>query len=558
MRPLMPRERNDAPSISRQGALSTMMEALSDRIVFRSHHVRQPAFVGEDELNQQAIEQILHLSCAKDTFEVLEDQRRALSAGVTWRRRRLAWVDKNSGEDQGLCVNEVRIRPDAEGRVHPHVAMASPGLVDFEAIENAYWQTTWASGAIRHQKGIKKSRLFVNMRALTCARMGAPRGPWEDLAVLQQRMDQGEWTDDLIDLIPALQPTLRHERMDELDVARYLPAIPPSWCVQADETILAATNGAFFLNFPEEYEDGVSALHQPVGALYADNVLHMPPWIERPCAVEWIDNVRRIELLGPQNLALAVDGAPAYHLQLGIVDDRAPATVWRRFDGPMPVCVEDDAADLVFSGAGLVTVAAPGAHQPPLGGAIVRLVGQIADPWRPLIDNPMGMPYPRWELRLQTSRDVPLDWVMAAGPRLIHDGHVLNESGIFQPLMSGEFRRNGPPPSRFPYDALKTRAPRTALGLTRGDEWVLLVVDGRADMAHSVGCTLEELARLMQMTGCYHAMGLDGGGSSVMAIEGVGQLDQLQPGLASTVVNIPSDPGNRERIVPVTLSVIAT
>lgn len=509
--------------------------------------------------DQAAVEQILRTRLGKDSFGVVEDRSHVVADGMVWRRRRLAWEHAESGDPQGLCVNEIRLAPASAARIHPRVAMAAPGLVDFDAIEHAYWQTCWAGGALRSERGKRESRLFVNMRELTCARSGAPRGPWEDLHALEDHIAKGKWHDDLVDLIPALQPTVRREGDTELRVARYLPAFPASSTVQAEDRVLAATNAGYFLNFPEEYEDGVSALHQPVGALYSDGVMHMPPWIERPCAVEWIDGRRAIELLGPEDLVLTVnDGEPLPLAKGTSADASAAATVWRAFDGAMPApvaCVLS--ADLVFSGAGLVAVVEPGTRTPPLGGAIVRLVGEAAAPWRPWIEAPRGSAFPSWRLDLLTSRREGLLWVLASGPKLVIEGRVLDEAGIFGPLAAGEFRPNGPPPTRFPYDATKTRAPRTAIGLTRDEDWVLAVVDGRSDMAHSVGATLEELGRLMAKLGCVSAMNLDGGGSSAMTLEGVGRLDQLKPGLAQGLVNIPSDPGNRERIVPVAITIVS-
>ncbi len=508
------------------------------------------------ELDQHAVECVLGIQAAKDTFEQLEDRDHSPADGVIWRRRRVAWDNPGTNELSGLCVNELRISPGAAGHIRPRVAMAAPGLVDFEAIENAYWQTYWAGGALRLERGQKESRLFVNLRELTCSRSGAPRGPWEDLTELTRRIEGGEWKDEYTDLIPALQPTLRRDGESPLRIARYLPAFHPSWTVQAEEQVLAATNAGYFLNFPEEYEDGVSALHQPIGALYSDGVLHMPPWIERPCVVEWLDGRRSIELLGPGDLVLTVDEFEPMPLGRDTLSDRR-AFAWRAFDGPLPAPPKGvSTADVVFSGSGLVAVVEPGTRQPPLGGAIVRVTGEAALPWRRWIENPGAGPFPNWRLDIATSRREQPSFILASGPKLLLDGRVLSEDQMFNPLAAGEFRPDGPPPTRFPYDASRTRAPRTALGLTRDEDWVLVVVDGRSDMAHSVGCTLEELARLMAHLGCRSALNLDGGGSSVMAVEGVGRLDQLKPGLAQGVVNIPSDPGNRERVVPVALNVV--
>jgi hypothetical protein len=529
--------------------------------IIRPRRSRRSLALGSNVFEQGSIEQIYQISVAKDSFECVEDTRHELTSGAGWRRRRFTWgFISSEGEPpqaSGLCINEVRVERGKLGRMEPDVAMASPGLVDFDSIENAYWQTVWASGALRVERGKRESRLFVNMRNLTSSRSGAPRGPWEDLAFLQKRVEAGEWSEERIDLIPTMDPALRKIEGTHLKVARYLPAYPPSWCVQAHPQVLAATNGGYFLNFPEEYEDEVSALHQPVGALYAKGQLHMPPWVERPCAVEWRDGTRDFLFLGPRHLALIVNGGHPISLISGMEDPQAIAQVWRRWDEGMPLPpATERVVDLVFCGSGLASVTLPGESLPPFGGAIVRLFGQHADPWLAWLQSPATAPFPSWDLVLQTGRTSPVVWAVASGPMLVLDGKALQESEIFHALACGEFRPDGPAPTRFPYDATRTRAPRTALGLDEEDRWVLVVVDGRTDPVHSVGATLEELARLMRHLGCRKALNLDGGGSSTMCIEGVSQLDQLRPGLTSTVVNIPSDHGHRERIVPVALTVV--
>jgi len=541
--------------------MAAMTTVTNSEVLLRLRRLRRHLALGSNVLDQDSIEQIYAIGITKDSFEQGEDVSRPLIDGVTWRRRRVTWQTAGLSEENatscGLCVNEVRVERDSAARVVPDVAMASPGLVDFDSIENAYWQTVWASGALRVARGRKESRLFVNMRNLTCSRSGAPRGPWEDLAFLQQRVAAGEWSEERLDLIPTMDPVLRRFEGSPLQVARYLPAYPPSWCVQAHPHVLAATNGGYFLNFPEEYEDDLSALHQPVGALYSRGQLHMPPWVERPCAMEWADGHRDFMMLGPRHLALRINDSEPVGLVTGVDDLQSAAQVWRRWDGEMPApSAKDRVVDLVFSGTGLASVCLPGEALPPLGGAIVRLFEHLADPWLNWLQGPANAPFPTWELLLRTGRSAPLEWAFASGPLLVMDGRALTEEAIFHPLACGEFRPDGPAPTRFPYDATVTRAPRTALGLDANDAWVLVVVDGRADPAHSVGATLEELARLMLHLGCRKALNLDGGGSSTMSIEGVGQLDQLRPGLTTTVVNIPSDAGHRERIVPVALTVV--
>jgi hypothetical protein len=73
--------------------------------------------------------------------------------------------------------------------------------------------------------------------------------------------------------------------------------------------------------------------------------------------------------------------------------------------------------------------------------------------------------------------------------------------------------------------------PRTAIGINQNARYVyLMVIDGRET---SIGATFSQTADLLLSHGVYHAMALDGGGSSTMVIEGVNRL----PHLLNTPVN---------------------
>lgn len=110
-----------------------------------------------------------------------------------------------------------------------------------------------------------------------------------------------------------------------------------------------------------------------------------------------------------------------------------------------------------------------------------------------------------------------IDHILAGGPRLLAQG---------QPSLTTV-------DERFQPDVAVGRAPRTAVGITPQGGVILLVADGRQPR-HSVGLTLPETADVMQELGATEALNLDGGGSSVMVIDGL-------------VVNRPSD--GRERPV---------
>ncbi|MBR5236584.1 MAG: phosphodiester glycosidase family protein [Clostridia bacterium] len=84
--------------------------------------------------------------------------------------------------------------------------------------------------------------------------------------------------------------------------------------------------------------------------------------------------------------------------------------------------------------------------------------------------------------------------------------------------------------------------PRSAVGVDRsGTTLTLVAVDGRRSAA--TGMTMTQLGYLMAELGCYNAMNLDGGGSTLMTVK---QDDGSQK-----VVNTPSDGGKR----PVTNSI---
>lgn len=82
------------------------------------------------------------------------------------------------------------------------------------------------------------------------------------------------------------------------------------------------------------------------------------------------------------------------------------------------------------------------------------------------------------------------------------------------------------------------RAPRTAIGVRKNQDVILVVVDGRSNS--SCGMTLQELAAFMVRLGAKEALNFDGGGSSEMVLKG-------------NIVNKPSD--GKERLVSMGLGV---
>lgn len=90
--------------------------------------------------------------------------------------------------------------------------------------------------------------------------------------------------------------------------------------------------------------------------------------------------------------------------------------------------------------------------------------------------------------------------IISGGPYLLKDGTVFVDA-TSQKLNS-----------------ITGRNPRTAIGYTKENVMLMVTVDGRKE--GSSGVTLKELANLMQDLGCYEAINLDGGSSTVMYVDG--------------------------------------
>jgi hypothetical protein len=113
---------------------------------------------------------------------------------------------------------------------------------------------------------------------------------------------------------------------------------------------------------------------------------------------------------------------------------------------------------------------------------------------------------------------------VSAGPMLLHGGKK-------QDWISGAHAMG--PTGAYSVRSMSERHPRSGLGWNE-KYFYLVEVDGR--QPGSAGMTLDELAAYFRQLGCEEAMNLDGGGSATMWANG-------------HLVNRPSDPGYRERVI---------
>jgi hypothetical protein len=149
-------------------------------------------------------------------------------------------------------------------------------------------------------------------------------------------------------------------------------------------------------------------------------------------------------------------------------------------------------------GATVVEARGAGAVPIPAGGAVLVARGQSAVTL--LAEAPVGT-------TLTTRFILRPDWpgvvsAIGGGPQIVRDGGPV-------------FRAN----EAFLQSQTRPRAPRAAVGQLRDGRIVLVAVDGRQP-GYSAGMTNWELAQALVRLGAVTAMGLDGGGSVTMGVEG--------------------------------------
>ena len=86
-------------------------------------------------------------------------------------------------------------------------------------------------------------------------------------------------------------------------------------------------------------------------------------------------------------------------------------------------------------------------------------------------------------------------------------------------LQNGEIKITNNDELKFAGNAINDKHPRTAMGYTKVNKLIILVIQGRFP-GIAEGATLVQEAKILQDLGCWEALNLDGGGSSCMLVNG--------------------------------------
>ncbi len=101
-------------------------------------------------------------------------------------------------------------------------------------------------------------------------------------------------------------------------------------------------------------------------------------------------------------------------------------------------------------------------------------------------------------------RKLKVETAVGGGPALLQQGNIM--------ITNNE-------ELKFGGKAIHDRHPRTAMGYTKDQKLVIMVVEGR-NPGKAEGASLIHLAQLLKDAGCWEALNLDGGGSSCMLVNG--------------------------------------
>ncbi len=86
-------------------------------------------------------------------------------------------------------------------------------------------------------------------------------------------------------------------------------------------------------------------------------------------------------------------------------------------------------------------------------------------------------------------------------------------------LQNGEIKITNNEEMKFGGKAIDDKHPRSAMGYTKDNKLIILVIEGR-NPGIAEGATLTQEAQIFKDLGCWEALNLDGGGSSCMLVNG--------------------------------------
>ncbi len=484
---------------------------------------------------------IIGFPVSRRDFELEENTIRPLCEGVVWRRRRFRFyhessVEHNEKTAEGLCINEIMIDSNSPAVPGPIMAADYAHLQKWEEMEASISEQLSSHLSRTARVNEEFPTAFVDVSPIHFDSSINNEEKARLIDTLEKSLAQfplKQHLDGIGDLLEVHYS--RTENIDAPCATPYLPAFPASRLLQGSSKTLAVTSGGFFLNDAEDIRDGLSAFHQPIGGLVVNKRLIAPAWMALPGIIRFTNGLTRVGLIGPEMMEIQIKGVGELGLHCGRFGEKLNGSVWRAYDQNRPKPPEG-MMEIIFSGSTPIRIQKASLDtRIPNAGATVWVSGKFADSLR------NGISLNQVTVNFKPLDEGTIDWVLCGGPFLVKNSAALTAEDFADRQAIGDFHPTGPAPTRYTRNISSSIGPRTAFGTLPSGGWKIVVVDGRLSGEHSLGVSLEGLAVIMRSGGCEHAINLDGGGSSILAIKGATSVDTLNESLPLGVVNIPSD-----------------
>jgi hypothetical protein len=306
----------------------------------------------------------------------------------------------------------------------------------------------------------------------------------------------------------------------------------PDICM--NQGALAGINGGFFANFPEELSLH-TVFNDPVGLLVVNGRVRFPPSFRRGTFIVSTDGSAHIELTDLRSFGFRIGGRSFSGAKFRRGPESIPFEVNQASCEGVTVYSSafgsnspgGQVVDFVVAGDLVVEVKEGGNARIPQSGFVLQIAdARLADE---MLEKILAAQWGN-QLECMLHSDLAKDGIrhaMAAGPVLISNGVNLKPDHFSADQAVEEFERGKLAPTRFntSIDDVRTRAPRSAAGITPEGHMLFVTVDDDrrantpSEQRRSIGATLSELAGIMKDLGCREALNLDGGGSSTLWME---------------------------------------
>lgn len=285
---------------------------------------------------------------------------------------------------------------------------------------------------------------------------------------------------------------------------------------------VAGINAGYFLNMPEELDSIHGIMNDPVGLLMIDGQILIPPVFTRSALLINHRGEVFIQRIGMKDIEIRIGN---YQLESPLIYTRASGTT----TPPDKTKIE-----LVITNQEVVEINEEPPTLIPQNGFVVS--GEKKNPIiQQILDRIRESRVVQYRLDVPASFGIILNGI-AAGPQLVDHGRTIPPYFFEREPLQEEFKSMVLAPTRFTHTITdeKSRAPRSAVGVTRDNKVLLVTIDDDRNgnvggrKRYSIGVTLGELAKILIDLGCVNALNFDGGGSTTLFYHG-------------KIVNRPSD-----------------